>query len=467
MWNVSYQLFAIIIPIILFPYLSRVLGPSGIGINSFTNSLATIFMVFGDLGVMNYGTKKIAENKNNPIERSRIFIEVSIMRLCTVLIMFTFFVFFVHHLGNYFEFYIFQGILILSSAIDFSWFFMGIENFKYISIRNLFVRAVTMLLILLLVKNPNDLGKYILIMSLSNLTANLILINKLREFIVIKKFKIYRIIYHYRMALIFFIPQISIQIYQTFYKYILGNITNVQDTGYYDNSDKLISLVITVLGSLSMVMLPYLSSKNNDKHELVNKFYNYFDVMIMFSLPMFLGLASISIRFAPWFFGDRFKIDGPLLMIESSTIFLISISLALSSYFISTDQLKEYNKAIVLGGLISLTIGVSLMINYGVIGAMWGTVITEGVITIYELYILRNQLSIFKLFKHFKEYLISSIFMFLIIFNTSKYFKFNIFLLIIYLLLGVSVYTLSLFVINRNRMLKFMDGLISYKRRRK
>ncbi len=56
-YNLSYQLFTIIIPIITTPYLSRALGTTGIGIYGYTISMITYFTLIGSLGIANLRSK--------------------------------------------------------------------------------------------------------------------------------------------------------------------------------------------------------------------------------------------------------------------------------------------------------------------------------------------------------------------------------------------------------------------------
>lgn len=441
-WNMSYQIFAIIVPIILFPYVNRHLGPTSVGINSYTYSLAQIFMVIGDLGVANYGTKLIAQHRNDISEKSRIFANIISMRFIIVFLAYCLYELYVVISGKYVLFYSLQGIIILASIFDFSWFFMGIEKFKIITIRNMTVRLGTLILIFAFVKYPKDLWIYILIMSLSNLFGNLLMIKPLTNELHFSKISFKEIIKHLKFSLIYFIPQVSMQVYQTLYKFILGSIVGVEAAGFFDNSDKLVNLILTILSSLSMVILPNITHKVSEKSvdDVKTFFYKYFDYMMFLSFPMMAGLSAISLKFAPWFFGSQFKSVGILLMIESFDIISVGIGLALSSYFISTNQIFKYNFAIISGAVFCLTVGISLILVYGMIGSMWGIVLTEAFISTFEIIMLRKQLSIKKLFSHFHYYAISAFLLFIAVFSLSLLFRFNFYLLVLQVLVGSIIY---------------------------
>ena len=85
-YNVLYEILAIIIPLITTPYLSRVLGAEKIGIYSYTLSIVTYFILFGSLGVAMYGKREIAFVQGNKEKRSKAFFEIFLLRLITLLI---------------------------------------------------------------------------------------------------------------------------------------------------------------------------------------------------------------------------------------------------------------------------------------------------------------------------------------------------------------------------------------------
>ena len=85
-FNLAYQILAILIPLITTPYLSRVLGAENIGIYSYTLSITTYFILFGSLGVSLYGQREIAYFQDDIKKRSKSFYEISIMKCITMFI---------------------------------------------------------------------------------------------------------------------------------------------------------------------------------------------------------------------------------------------------------------------------------------------------------------------------------------------------------------------------------------------
>lgn len=107
------------------PYLSRILGPTGVGINSYTNSIIQYFILFGSIGVSLYGNRQVAFVRNDRQKLTNTFYEIFLMRSVTIVISYVFFIIFLIIAKQYRIYYLAQSISIIAAAFDISWFFMG------------------------------------------------------------------------------------------------------------------------------------------------------------------------------------------------------------------------------------------------------------------------------------------------------------------------------------------------------
>ena len=95
-YNLTYQILVLILPLITTPYISRILGAENIGIYSYTLSISAYFILFGSLGVALYAQREIAYNQENKKKYTVIFWEIIIFRAITMAIsMFVFYIAFV------------------------------------------------------------------------------------------------------------------------------------------------------------------------------------------------------------------------------------------------------------------------------------------------------------------------------------------------------------------------------------
>lgn len=131
LYNVGYQLISIILPIITVPYIARIFSPQQIGLNAYTLSIAQYFVLFAGLGIGIYGNRTIAYVKNDDKKRIKIFWSLFFTILITSILSLCFYFIFIFFMdSNNFEIHLIQSLYIISVAVDISWLFMGMEDFK-------------------------------------------------------------------------------------------------------------------------------------------------------------------------------------------------------------------------------------------------------------------------------------------------------------------------------------------------
>lgn len=148
---------ALIVPLITTPYISRVLRPSGIGVYSYTYSIVCYFTLCAILGTATYGNKKIGILQDNPIERTKKFWDIFLLRFITSSIALGIYIIYVCLFSSNKEIAFIQSFYILGVMFDISWFFQGMEDFKRIAIRNYIIKVVNVIIIFTFIHNYNDL----------------------------------------------------------------------------------------------------------------------------------------------------------------------------------------------------------------------------------------------------------------------------------------------------------------------
>jgi len=278
LYNAFYQVFILLVPLITIPYLARVLGPTGVGINSYTNSIIQYFILFGSIGVDLYGNRQIAFVRGDKVRLTQTFYEIFIMRVITICIAYAAFIVFLMFTHEYKNYYLAQSLSIIAAAFDISWFFMGVENFAVTVFRNLLIRIVTLICIFSFVKSSADLYIYILILSVSLLLGNMSLFPSLHRYINRPNFKGLHITRHLMPSIILFVPQIATQIYLVLNKTMLGSMISVRAAGYFDQSDKIVKMVLAIVTATGTVMLPHVANAfaNGEHKRFIHIFIKVF-----------------------------------------------------------------------------------------------------------------------------------------------------------------------------------------------
>ena len=158
LYNMLYQIFILIVPLVTMPYISRVIGPTGIGVNTFTYAITQYFILFGTLGVNYYGSREIAYRRGDKHKLSKAFWEIETLLITSITIATVAFLVYVWFSKEYQAYYLAQGVALIAVAFDISWFFMGLENFKVTVTRNILVKAISLVPIFTLVKSKDDLS---------------------------------------------------------------------------------------------------------------------------------------------------------------------------------------------------------------------------------------------------------------------------------------------------------------------
>ena len=308
MYNLLFQIVTVFMPLITVPYVSRILGKEGIGVYSYTLSIVQYFIILGTLGISMYGNRQIAYVRDDKEKMSKTFWSITFFKAITTSIAFIVYIAIFGFNKEYGNIYLIQGIQILAVTIDISWLYMGLEEFKKTVTRNLIVKIVGVACIFIFVKTYDDLYKYVSINALMAILGNLVMWMYVPKTVSRIKIKFSDMIEHIVPTLQLFIPQIAIQIYSVLDKTMLGILSNTGEVGLYEQSEKIIKLVLSLVTSLGVVMLPRMSNTfANGDNKKMNEYLNRsLQGVAYISIPMAVGLAGISNEFVPWFFGPGF-----------------------------------------------------------------------------------------------------------------------------------------------------------------
>lgn len=447
-YNLIYQVLVLILPLVTTPYISRVLGAENIGIYSYTLSIVTYFILFGSLGVALYGQREIAYYQKDKKKYSIIFWEIVILRAITMTIsLILFYLIFVN--GNQYQIY--YKILILEligNCIDISWFFQGLEEFKKTVVRNMIIRLISVISIFTFVKSQNDLKIYFWIYVLSTSIGNASLWLYLPKFLTKVKIKELHLFRHLKPTLGLFIPQIAVQVYTVLDRTMIGAIiSDKSEVGFYDQSQKIIKLLMTIITSLGTVMLPRIANTfaSGEKEKINNYMKRSFNMVFLLAFPMIFGIISVSKAFVPIFFGEGYDKVAILMNVISPIILFIGLSnVTGTQYLLPTKRQKEYTISVIIGAITNFIMNACLIWKFGAIGASIGTVIAEFTVTAVQLYFVRNDFDFKQIIKISKNYVISSIAMFIVCIIIGSVVKSNMISIIIQVIFGVGIYGVCL-----------------------
>lgn len=458
-YNLSYQVLMVIVPLITTPYVSRVLQASGVGLFGYTQTIAVAFSLFAALGINNYGQREIAYYQDDRQERSRIFWELFIVRLITTSIVALIYIIFSLSYKDYTRYLIGQGLIVVGTILDISWLFGGMEDFRTIAIRNIFVRSATVILIFILVKSRNDVLIYILINSISTILSYALFFVQLKKYVDWVELGKLRIFRHIKGSIEFFIPLIATQLYSHLDKIMLGAMIDSKvESGYYEQARKIVNIVILVLTSINAVMYPRISKlyKEGASNEIKNDYMITFRIIVMLMLPITVGLFVIAPDFTLWFFGQGY--DGVPVLIRLSCLLLVFMAVG---NFVGVQYLSPMGKQNKMTIIYIISAVINLILNAVLIpycystGAMIASIIAEAFSCFSQVYLFKkSEYSITLLYGTWKYFVATFIMAAIItVFHIHCRHLTTTLLLMIEMILGMVVY-FAVLLISEDEMIQ-------------
>lgn len=481
-YNVIYQAFLVIVPLIVTPYISRVLLPYGVGQYSFAMSLITYFTIFAALGFGIYAQREIAKNQGDLEKQSKAFWEINICRLISVglamLINIALCVFSLY--GDYNELMWIFNINIIAIAFDIAFYFQGNEEFGKLVLRNVLIKIISIVLIFLLVKNPNDLWIYALINSAMLVVSNLsmwLCIGKMLKRVAIKSLQPFK---HLKGTIKLFIPTIATSIYTVLDKTLIGVLITdtyvvIEDgievvkkysdleNGYYEQIEKLVKMAMTIITCFGTVMTPRNSSEiaKGNIENAKNNIYTSSKLVWLIGIPMVLTFIACSHNLVPWFYGDGYDKCIVLLMIFSSLIVIIGFSNIFGlQYMVPAGMDKRFSIALISGAIINLVLNCILIPFYWSYGAAIASIIAEICVTVIMGIMIRKVISLKKILLFSIKYLIAGAALFGVAYYISTLLTPSIINTLIIAGSGIIVYLIVLLILREEMIYKLIRKIV-------
>lgn len=454
-YNTLYQVLLLISPLIITPYISRVLGVVNIGTYDYTQSIATYFVLIGAVGTALYGRREIAYLQSSPEQRTKAFWEIELFRIVSVfLFSILYYIAFCNNGSNAILFRILT-IEIIATAFDISWFFMGMEDFKLVVIRNSIIKIIGILCVFAFVKTEKDLFIYALCMTVPIFIGNMSLWFTIRRYTVdVELYKnelICGIKKRLKPILILFLPQIAVDVYTVLDKTMIGLLAaDISQVGYYSQAQKVIKVVLALVTSIGTVMLPAMSAKfaKGEYDDIKNAIERVFKFVFMLSFALLFGICGVVSEFVPVFFGKGYEPVISLMIIISPIIVIIATSDVIGKQFLlPTNQQYYYTSSIIIGAVVNFILNILLIPSWNAIGASVATVVAELSVTFTQCVFVRKQLPLRDCFSGSLRYLCYGFVMFLVVRAVGKAFiAKQIIKLIVMIATGVLVYFIELII---------------------
>ena len=397
LYNIFYQILILIVPLVTAPYVSRVLGSSGMGIYGYTYSVSMYFVLFSMLGVLNYGNREISQVRENKEQASKTFWGIYSVQLFMGIAMTIFYLIYVLLLSKDNQLVAaLQVFYILSGVLDISWFYFGIERFRLTTTVSAINKLITTALVFLFVQSREDVYIYTLIIAIGYLSNNIIYWFMLRKYISFRPVSYQESKKHIRPLLVLFMPVIAVSVYKYMSKVMLGLMVNINEVAIFEAAEKFINLPVGVIAAIGTVMLSRITNMMAHAEKDNIRYYNYVSMLVVMflSIGMSFGLGGIGQVFIPFFYGSDFvQSTNVLLVLLPSIMFVSWANVVRTQYLLPSKKDKFYCLSVSLGAVVNLIINLLLIPQYGAVGAAVATTITEFSVCLLQSYFSRKQMA--------------------------------------------------------------------------
>lgn len=389
------QLGNTVLALIIMPYLINALGISKYGLYSFAFAISMYLVIVTDYGFGFTGVKLISVNRNDLNKVSVIFHSIQIIKIIILLILLVIYslaILFIETLSENKElFFLTFGILIGQTIIP-VWFFQGMEKMKFITVINLSIRLISLVLILVFVKHPEDINLAIASQAFSFLFAGL-----LSVFIAYVKFdlkpsfpkktEVFHLISSSREM---FFSSLSLSLYKNFNLIILGFLSTNTEVGIYSAAEKIIKAAHSLTAPLSQAIYPNMSLKfsklkTNESVSKLLKLSKYYTAPLLGIISLLLLFEDYFIRFL----GITDSGFSRVFIVLTPVIFLGSLNYLFGIIgLVNLNKEKNFNKATLTGAAVNLTLCWLFSENYGATGSAIALVIAEFTVLLLVIYFL-------------------------------------------------------------------------------
>ena len=402
-------------PLITFPYVSRVLGPNGMGISSFAMSIISYFVILATLGSATYGIRACSQVGENKDELSKVTHEIIFINLITMIISYLFLYFCVHFFDGLHEnkaSIAIASFMILLNVCSVEWFYRGIEKYTYITIVSLLFKLIALVSSFIFIQKTSDYFSFILISVISLSGSGIINLLNIKKYINFKFYNDYNLKKHIKPMLTFFFMSLAISVYTYTDSVLLGLLTNLDEVGFYNVAVRIKGILISIVTSLGVVLLPKLSLYI--KKGMMNEFSSLLILSLRFIVALSLPLVIFFIFFAKetilLLSGEQYFNSIPLLQISLVAVIIVGITNILGiQMLVPLGKEKKLFVSVLCGALINVVANFTLIPFLSSVGAAISMVLAEFTILLTQIYFLKKYMFLFMKVNYIKVILSSLI----------------------------------------------------------
>lgn len=401
--NTILTMSSLLFPLITFPYVSRILGPTGTGKVSFATSVINYFNLFAQLGIPTYGIRICAEVRDDQEKLTRTAQELLIINLLMDLLSYLALIISLITVKRFVadrELLIIISTTIFLTSIGMEWLYKALEQYSYITIRSIIFKFVALFAMFLLVHSKSDYVIYGGITILASSASNVLNLINAHHLIGFKPVGNYNFKQHLKPIGIFFAMSCATTIYTNLDTVMLGFMTSDAEVGYYNAAVKIKNVLVSIVTSLGAVLLPrasyYVSQGDTEQFKRISR--KSLQFVFFISVPLTIYFILFAKQGVYFLSGDQYTAAiVPMQWIMPTVIFIGISNVTGIQILIPLEREKYVLYSEIAGALTDLILNWMLIPRLYSSGAAIGTLAAEFVVLLVQYFALKDKLAdIFK-----------------------------------------------------------------------
>ena len=383
---------------ITFPYVSRIFGAEKLGLVSFVDNTISYFLLFATMGISNIGVREIASVRNDQEKLNRTFsnlLGVNLLFTLATLAVYLSFVNFVPHMKQNVDMFYVGVAKILFSSLLLEWLFSGMENFRYITTRSVFIKVLYVIAVFVFIRRPDQYKLYFYFSIIVVVLNGIINFIYSRKYIRINFRELFNFKY-FKSNIKLGIYNIMTSMYLTFNVMYLGLVCDNTQVGYYSAAFKMYSVILGLFTAFTSIMLPRMSSilaEGDRSHfcAMINKSYKGVSTL---SIPLVLCSVIMAPQIIRVICGSGYEAAVLPMRIIMPAILFVGIAQILAIQALM--PMRKDNvllSASIVGAIISVVVNILFVDSLGAVGSAMVLICAEGIVTmIYMFYTARKDI---------------------------------------------------------------------------
>lgn len=462
---IMYNILNIVFPLLTGIYAARILLPDSIGLVESAKNLVQYFVILSFLGIPTYGLREISKYRNNKNQLNKVYSELMIINFISTLLFWTVYNSLIFVIPNYdsnLNLYLIVGLLIFLNFFNNSWLYEGLEEFKFISIRNLIFKTLSFILLILFVKTENDFLWYASITvfgTAGNYLWNIINAKKYVKF----QFKNLNIKRHLKSIMFLVFVNLAIEIYTLVDVTMISFLCEKSNVAYYSYGIKIHRILIQFINTFTMVIVPRISLLYKEKqYEEYNALLTKtLKIILLLSIPIIIGIWFVSDYAICLLYGNNYITSAYVIKILSLSLIISPIGYLLGSrVMLVTDNETKMIIPVSLGAITNVILNLILIPKYNEIGASIASIVGELVVMITYMLYSRKYFLLNNVSKTLKNIILASSAMVLFLFFTN-FLTFNEnFVFLIQIIGSIIIYFILLVIFKENEVIEIINKLL-------